>query len=280
MEERTGRRAGRNSRPGADRRWAVVMPVYNEAPFLVRTIASLAAQTRPFRLIVVDNGSTDGSGAIARRLLSRLGLDGAVVTEARPGPVPALARGMREVGTEFVATCDADTTYPPHYLATAERLLDGRKNAVVASAYYLMPGAPRWRRTASAAHQLAANFLLPRQAHTGGAGQCFRTASLEAAGGYDPKLWPYVLADHEIYSRVLRQGSQAWHRDFWCLPSPRRNDLNSVRWSLGERLLYHLTPFALQDRYFHAFLAKRLAGRGLDSARLRERDWEVDPCRV
>jgi glycosyltransferase involved in cell wall biosynthesis len=259
-------------------RWSVVMPVYNEAAYLPRALASLAAQTRKFRLIVVDNGSTDGSGDIARRLLARFGLDGIVVAESKPGPVPALARGMREVRSEFVATCDADTTYPRHYLAVAERLLDEKADAAVASAYYLAPAASWPRRIASAVYQLAVNLLLPRQAHTGGAGQCFRVAALDAAGGYDASVWPYVLADHEIINRVLRHGRQVWHRTFWCLPSDRRGDLNAVRWSLAERLLYHATPFALQDRYFRDFLSKRLASRGLDSARLRERDWGGTEC--
>ena len=47
-------------------RWTFVIAYYNEADFLPATLAALAAQTVPFRLVLVDNGSTDGSDAIAR----------------------------------------------------------------------------------------------------------------------------------------------------------------------------------------------------------------------
>ena len=254
-------------------RWTVVVPVFNEYHFLGATLASLARQTRHFRLILVDNGSHDGSVGLAARLIAELGLDGRVLIEPRPGPVSALARGLAEVETELVATCDADTDYPPDYLARAERLLDARPAAAMACAYYLPAERPGLRARLAKLHQLGAAALLPRQAHNGGAGQCFRTAALAAAGGYGADLWPWVLADHEIVHRMLKQGPAAWHRDHHCVPSPRRSDPDAVRWSLAERLLYHITPFRLKDWYFYDFLSPRLAGRGLDCARLRHRDW-------
>jgi len=254
-------------------RWTIVVPVFNENAFLASTLRTLAEQTRPFRLIVVDNGSTDGSLALAARMIAELGIDGRILTEPRPGPVPALSRGLAEVTTEFVATCDADTFYPSSYLETAEALLDRSFEAVIACAYYLPPEAGRLKRFLAAAHQLGAAILLPRQAHNGGAGQCFRTAALNACGGYDDRTWPFVLGDHEIVHRVFKHGSAAWRRDHWCVPSPRRKNGDAVRWSLLERLLYHATPFAFKDWYFYDFLAPRLARRGLHCTRLRQRTW-------
>src|SRR5437868_3933329 len=136
---------GWKERPGDDAplRWSVVIPVFNEAEFITPTLRALSRQTRGFRLIIVDNGSQDGSVALVRRLLHELGLDGRILVEPRPGPVHALARGLAEVETELVATCDADTHYPPHYLARAERLLDMRPGATVACAYFLPPGGRR-----------------------------------------------------------------------------------------------------------------------------------------
>ncbi len=47
-------------------RWTFVIAYYNEADYLPATLAALAAQSVPFRLVLVDKGSTDGSDAIAR----------------------------------------------------------------------------------------------------------------------------------------------------------------------------------------------------------------------
>ena len=265
----------RKERPESDAavRWTVVIPVFNEVHFIAATLRSLARQTRRFRLIVVDNGSHDGSVGLMARLLGELELDGRILIEPRPGPVHALARGIAEVGTRFVATCDADTHYPPDYLARAERLFDARPAASVVCAYFLPPGRAGLRGGLAKLHQLGAATLLPLQAHNGGAGQCFRTDALEAAGGYGDHVWPWVLADHEIIQRVLKQGPAVWHRDHACVPSDRRRNPDAVRWSLAERLLYHVTPFRLKDWYFHDFLAPRLAARGLHCVSLRDRNW-------
>jgi glycosyltransferase involved in cell wall biosynthesis len=253
-------------------RWSVVVPVYNEYDFLRPTLESLARQTRPFRLIVVDNGSRDGSVGLAARLIAELGLDGRVLIEPRPGPVFALARGLSEADGEFVATCDADTFYPPDYLATAERLFESRPDAATVCAYYVPAEGPRVRAGAARFHQLAAAACLPFQAHNGGAGQCFRLDQLAEAGGYGDQ-WPHVLADHEIIHRMLKRGRVAWDSGHWCIPSDRRANGDAVRWSFAERILYHLTPFRLKDWYFYDFLSSRLASRGLHCARLRERSW-------
>ena len=252
------------------------MPVFNERRFLPRSLRSLAGQDTDFELILVDNGSTDGSGLLAEQVMARLGISGRVVLERTPGTVPALARGLAEADTEFVATCDADTFYPRSYLSTAQGLFDADPAASMASAYFLPPKASAGRRLTAAIHQLTAAFVWPRQAHNGGAGQCFRTAVLNAQGGYGTHLWPLVLADHEIVHRMLKVGRQVWHGDLWCIPSDRRQDEDAVRWSLGERLLYHFTPFALKDWYFYQFLSPRLIRRGLDSTRLRVRDWSEE----
>ncbi|NWM59996.1 glycosyltransferase, partial [Escherichia coli] len=72
----------------------VVVPFFNEREVLAGTLASLARQTVPFRLVLVDNGSSDGSGAIAEAAARRHGLDYMLVTERAPGKVAALRAGF------------------------------------------------------------------------------------------------------------------------------------------------------------------------------------------
>ena len=64
------------SSPSADPvEWTCVLPFYNEAPMLTRTLTSLASQKVPFKLVLVDNGSTDGSGEVAQSVAEDLGID-------------------------------------------------------------------------------------------------------------------------------------------------------------------------------------------------------------
>lgn len=255
-------------------RWSIVIPVYNEADFLPQTLASIVAQTTAFDLIIVDNGSTDGCIDKARIQLADFPGKVTFLHEPRPGQVYALQAGIAAVASEFTAICDADTYYPPHYLAAATRLFDAKGENYVAACAYLRRAA-FFAGLGSMAHRLLVARILPHQNHTSGAAQMFRTAALRAAGGYDPKLWPYVLKDHELMHRVLKLGRQVYHRALWCTTSDRRADRGKVRWTLLERVAYHLTPRSRQHDFFYKYLAARFDARGQRDTVLRERDWSV-----
>ena len=251
-------------------RWTFVIAYFNEEAFLGATLDSLAAQTvGPFRLVLVDNGSTDASPQIARREMP--GIEVIHLSEARPGKIFALEAAMPLIETDLVAFGDADTFYPPHYLATAAAALEC-PDVVAAMATDVPADARKARRKRR--HNQIVSRLWPKQTHTGGFGQTFRTAALKAAGGYAHRYWSYVLMDHEIMERVLKQGRAVYPHDLWCIPSPRRSDRRRVRWTLAERLLYHFTPSVAKGWYFHRFLGPRLARRKATHLNLREKTWE------
>jgi glycosyltransferase involved in cell wall biosynthesis len=256
-----------------DGRWTVVVPFFNERALIGATLASLAAQDVPFHLIVVDNGSTDDSAAVATAVCRQHGLAFVLITEQRPGKVNALAAGIAQVRTGYVATCDADTLYPSDYLRQAGYLLD--KGAVAAGACFV-PAEATSREHRRAARRVArAAAVFPRQCHTGGAGQVFRAAALHQVGQFDPLRWGYVLEDHEIMHRVARVGKIAYGASFRCSPSPRDRDRASIRWTLFERLAYHFIPGGRRDWFFYMFPARRLAARQLTSDRIRERQFRA-----
>ena len=256
-------------------RWSIVLPFYNEEGFIADTLRSaMALEGGPVRLILVDNASTDATEAVCRRLLaSAPGLEVEYMWEERPGPVHALAAGFARVDTPWVSFWNADTAYPPDYLQRAEALL-AREGVVAAMAVGL--DAPprslvgRWQRY----RKFVTSRVLRWQAHTGTFGQCFRTEALRAAGGPRSEAWPWVLDDHELMHRVFRLGRSRYHPDFWCLPSQRRRSCAHVRWTVFERLLYHLTLYRAKDWFFYHFLSRRFRARGMVSANLRRRDWE------
>lgn len=258
-------------------RWSIVIPYYNEAAGIAPTLRSAAAQSlKDFRLILVDNGSTDGSEAECRRVLADCPeVDVLYLHEAKPGQVHALKRGLDAVETEFVAVWDADTLYPAHYLARADRCFAEGGPELVAAMAWLRAGTPGSLRDRFARfHWLTAARLWPHQNHTSGPAQTYRTAALRAAGGYDPAIWPFVIKDHEVVNRVLKHGRQTYHPDLWCHLSDRRKSRKAVRWTLFERLVYHLHPARDRDWFFHGFLKPRFIARGQLDTKLRERAWE------
>ena len=98
---------------------SVIFPAYNEAAGIAATVRSMAASRYRGRLeiIVVDDGSTDDTAAIARGL----GIpDVYVITQPNTGKPGALNRGIAEARSEILVLVDGDTVFEP---GTIERLV-------------------------------------------------------------------------------------------------------------------------------------------------------------
>lgn len=256
--------------------WTIIVPFYNEKNFLPATVEHLCRQSlRPFDLILVDNASTDGTREAVEAALAALRPEGVRVRHAHaatPGKIHALQEGLRLTETEFVALCDADTHYPPEYLARANLLLQHPDTA--AALAIGISGSPDSLQSRFARAKVAlVGAIMARQCHTGGFGQAFRTERLRQAGGFDPTRWPYVLEDHEVMHRVAKIGRLRYSARHYCAPSNRRGDRKAVDWTLIERLAYHAVPFDKKDWFFYGFLGPRLAARGATNLALRAQPW-------
>ena len=123
-------------RPGPTTELDIVIPVFNEAARLTdslqQTVSFLEAQPWQSRLIVVDNGSSDDSAAVARAVPSRY-----VVVEvigcARPGKGAAVRRGLSACTAPFAGFFDADLSTPVATLAVTIKELQAGADAVIAS---------------------------------------------------------------------------------------------------------------------------------------------------
>lgn len=87
---------------------SVVIPAYNAAHFLPRCLSSVFSQTlQPAEVIVVDDGSTDDTAEVGRRLGAR------VVSRPNGGLSAARNTGVKNSSSEWVALLDADDLWSP-----------------------------------------------------------------------------------------------------------------------------------------------------------------------
>jgi GT2 family glycosyltransferase len=93
---------------------AIIIPTWNKSALLAQALEKLAQQTFPVqRVIVVDNGSTDESVAVAKRAGAEV-----ISLAANAGFAAAVNRGIREAaGMEWICVLNNDVTLAPDWLA-------------------------------------------------------------------------------------------------------------------------------------------------------------------
>jgi glycosyltransferase involved in cell wall biosynthesis len=103
----------------------VVVPLYNKRPTVRRSVLRLLEQTvRPAQVVVVDDGSTDGSPEELADLAGRCTL----VRQANAGPGAARNRGVDLLTTEWVGFADADNLWGLDRVGRVRDLVRGRPN--------------------------------------------------------------------------------------------------------------------------------------------------------
>lgn len=97
-----------------------MIPAYNAEPFLGDAIESVLSQTRPpDEFFVIDDGSTDGTVAVARRYPAVT-----LITQPNRGPAAARNRGIAESEGELISFHDADDLMHPTKLAMQAAALE------------------------------------------------------------------------------------------------------------------------------------------------------------
>jgi glycosyltransferase involved in cell wall biosynthesis len=197
---------------------SVIVPAYNEESFLGRTLQSLRNQSYPnYELIVVDNNSTDGTNAIARRFADH------VFVETRKGYAHAVMRGVAESHGELLTFCDADTLYPFGWLRRAVRVLE--RNPAASAVYGTCSthdAGPVMNRINGLVYTqlLRASRLLGLE-NTSGFNFLMRRAAFEAVGGYDPRF-TQMSPDVELGRRLTRVGPVVFRTSLTVQASFRR----------------------------------------------------------
>jgi len=149
----------------------VVVPTYNEAENIARLVPELLALTAAVRVIVVDDGSPDGTGALAEQFARDY--PGRVIVLHRPGKLglgTAYLAGFQkagELGADCMVTMDADFSHHPRHIGDMLAKL-AAADLVIGSRY--VPGgravdSPAGRRLLSWVANSASRTTLGLRAH-------------------------------------------------------------------------------------------------------------------
>ena len=105
----------------------IILPAYNAAHFLPMALDSVMGQSfADWRILLVDDGSTDETSAIAARYAERLGPKLLYLHQDNRGLPAARNTAIRHAEAEFLALLDADDVWLPHRLEASLKLFAGR----------------------------------------------------------------------------------------------------------------------------------------------------------
>ena len=195
---------------------SVVIPAYNRANSVRRSVESVLQQTyRHLEIIVVDDGSTDGTAEVLETFEDRI----QVIRQPNGGPSSARNTGVAHSKGEIIAFLDSDDTWKPEKLERQVRLLQNAGSQVpccvcnaetiaggsripdsfeiagvtsdLAEGYWLNP-----------ADLIATRFLLFNQV------VAIRREAFEKVGGFNEDM--RILEDHDLAFRLSLLGPWAF----------------------------------------------------------------------
>ncbi len=228
---------------------SVLLPVYNGERFLSEAIESILAQTyTDFELIIVDDGSKDGSAEIIREHARRDERIRFFQLKENCGQFGALNRGLAEARGEYIARMDSDDiSLPRRFEIQVQFLLSCPEIGVVgAGRKQVDENLKSLRDIDFPLHhaQIVINLFFGAWS-IGGAEAVFRREVLAAMGGFNSQV---LMGDWELYCRLVARArfANVAERLYWArrhksnITATRRKRLNQewrdVRASWIKRL--------------------------------------------
>lgn len=197
-------------------RVSLVVPAYNAAAWIGETLASVLALEYPadhMDVVVVDDGSGDGTAGIAREILAGARVPGTVLLGENGGPSQARNLGWRAARGEWIQFLDADDLLHPGKLALQAPVAAGAapEVAVVYSPWQrISRGADGWAPSGAVESPAigddpVAELLRPDGfLHTGAA--LFRREWLERVDGWDERY--RLIEDVDLMLRLAMAGGR------------------------------------------------------------------------
>lgn len=193
---------------------SVVIPTYNGSRFIAETLESVFSQTlQPDEVLVIDDGSTDDSAAIAESYMPRV----QVYRSSNQGQAAARNLGIQKATSEWVAFLDHDDLWESSKLQrqmeeitrhldadlcyTGRVLLHLQGDALTRGKAIYAPPAKDIRKSLLADCTFFPSAVLVRR------------STLLAVGGFDPKC--HISEDYDLWLRLLHSGAK-----FVACPEP------------------------------------------------------------
>lgn len=111
----------------------VVVPSYNHAPFVEKCLRSIISQThKPKKLLVIDDGSSDGSPQVIERVLKDCPFDAELIVRENRGLCHTLNEAFAFADEKYFAYLGSDDIWLPEFLERRTDLLETRPEAVLA----------------------------------------------------------------------------------------------------------------------------------------------------
>ena len=222
-----------------------VIPAYNEEVLLGHCLESvqhaLATGTYDAEVIVVDNASTDKTGAIARSFPFVK-----VVEEHQKGLTFARQAGYAVATGDIIANIDSDTILPPEWLPTVLEEFESSDTLVALSGPYIYYDLSIFDRGLVKLFYIMGyvlhlfNSLLGAGSMLQGGNFILRTSALKEIGGFDTSI-EFYGEDTDIARRIIKIGRVKWSFALPMYTSGRRLKKEGITRMAWKYTLNHLS---------------------------------------
>lgn len=243
----------------SDKKVAVVIPLWNRADRIPKVLDSVAAQERaPDQVVVVDDGSTDGSAQAVRAWMdAHPGTAAELIRQANHGVGHARNAGLqRACDSHFILFLDSDDELPPNFLANASKILLDDLRVAIATADQRFVYADGKTRHCGL-RDLCATPVIWQLREGSGFLSCslLRTRVVLEVGGFDERL--FTGQDTAFFFALFSRG-------LWRYVPGATVEMSGA----SQRLHGHCSDYRRRWAFLFddLLVCKRLAGRRPDKA--------------
>jgi glycosyltransferase involved in cell wall biosynthesis len=235
---------------------SVIMPARNSSATISETLDSLAAQSfTDFELVMIDDGSSDGTAGVAEQYSDRLALR-IILHESSQGVAQSINDGLAASDSEFIVRLDSDDLAQPQRLSRQLEFMQAHSNIGVCGSHVTVFSTENAHAflLAHPTENAAIRTALLQRCAIAHPSVMVRRQVYELAGHYDPRF--DFAEDYELWCRASLLGVQ-----FANIPEPlTRYRKHAGQVSQQKAQLQYERDIAIKYRYMSAFLQEEVPG--------------------